>query len=149
MAAAQAPHALIAVALLSLCLAAEQFTDPIYWAAAIAVAGRHSSAACGVMNTGGNVVGGAGHIYLDRSGEVERIELNFSGHYRPHLTAGYARYVYRAIAGHPLLRLSPSCSFAGRVFKGLDAASSVVEFTADELRSDDPELDRTIEGLFL
>jgi hypothetical protein len=46
------------VALLSLCLAAEQFSDAIYWAAAIAVAGRRASAACGLMNTGGNLSGG-------------------------------------------------------------------------------------------
>jgi ACS family glucarate transporter-like MFS transporter len=63
-AAAQAPLAVVAVVLLSLCLAAEQFTDAIYWAAAIAVAGRHASAACGVMNTGGNVVGGAGALMV-------------------------------------------------------------------------------------
>jgi MFS transporter, ACS family, glucarate transporter len=63
-AAAQAPHPVVAVVLLSLCLAAEQFTDAIYWAAAIAVAGRHASAACGVMNTGGNVVGGAGALMV-------------------------------------------------------------------------------------
>jgi sugar phosphate permease len=46
------------VVLLSLCLAAEQFTDAIYWAAAISVAGRRASAACGLMNTGGNLSGG-------------------------------------------------------------------------------------------
>ena len=52
------PHPLAAVVLLSLCLAAEQFTDAIYWAAAISVAGRRASAACGLMNTGGNLSGG-------------------------------------------------------------------------------------------
>jgi ACS family glucarate transporter-like MFS transporter len=57
-AAARAPHPLGAVVLLSLCLGAQQFTDAIYWAATIAVAGRHASAACGVLNTGGNLVGG-------------------------------------------------------------------------------------------
>ena len=58
LAASRAPHPLVAVLLLSLCLAAEQFSDAIYWAAAIAVAGPRSSAACGLMNTGGNLAGG-------------------------------------------------------------------------------------------
>jgi ACS family glucarate transporter-like MFS transporter len=58
LAAGQATQPLAAVVLLSLCLAAEQFTDAIYWAAAIAVAGRRASAACGLMNTGGNLSGG-------------------------------------------------------------------------------------------
>jgi ACS family glucarate transporter-like MFS transporter len=58
LAAGWAPHPLAAVVLLSLCLAAEQFTDAIYWAAAISVAGRRASAACGLMNTGGNLSGG-------------------------------------------------------------------------------------------
>jgi ACS family glucarate transporter-like MFS transporter len=58
LAAGWAPHPLGAVVLLSLCLAAEQFTDAIYWAAAISVAGRRASAACGLMNTGGNLSGG-------------------------------------------------------------------------------------------
>ena len=58
LAAGWAPHPLVAVLLLSLCLAAQQFSDAIYWAAAIAVAGPRSSAACGLMNTGGNLSGG-------------------------------------------------------------------------------------------
>ena len=58
LAASRAPHPMVAVLLLSLCLAAEQFSDAIYWAAAIAVAGPRSSAACGLMNTGGNLSGG-------------------------------------------------------------------------------------------
>jgi ACS family glucarate transporter-like MFS transporter len=57
-AAAQAPHPIVAVLLLSLCLGAQQFTDAIYWAGSIAVGGRQASAACGVMNTGGNLAGG-------------------------------------------------------------------------------------------
>jgi predicted MFS family arabinose efflux permease len=57
-AAARAPHPIAAVVLLSLCLGAEQFTDAIYWAAAITLAGRDASAACGLMNTGGNLSGG-------------------------------------------------------------------------------------------
>jgi MFS transporter, ACS family, glucarate transporter len=50
--------AALAVLLLSLCLGGQQFTDAAYWAATISVSGRHASAACGVLNTGGNVVGG-------------------------------------------------------------------------------------------
>ena len=68
--AAVAPHPLVAVLLLSLCLAAEQFTDAIYWAATIAVAGRRASAACGLMNTGGNLLGGVGALLYPSRGPV-------------------------------------------------------------------------------
>jgi len=54
--AAQDPH--LAVIFLSLCLGFQQFTDSAAWAATASVGGEHSSAACGVLNTGGNVVGG-------------------------------------------------------------------------------------------
>ena len=64
MAAATAPHPIAAVILLSLCLGAQQFTDPIYWAAAIAVSGRRSAVACGVLNTGGNIIGGVGALVV-------------------------------------------------------------------------------------
>ena len=57
-AAAQAAGPVWAVGLLAVCLAAQQFTDSIYWAAMIAVAGRQASAGCGVMNTGGNLSNG-------------------------------------------------------------------------------------------
>jgi MFS transporter, ACS family, glucarate transporter len=57
-AAAQATRPVWAVGLLAVCLAAEQFTDAIYWAAMIAVAGRQASSGCGVMNTGGNLSNG-------------------------------------------------------------------------------------------
>ena len=43
---------------------AQQFVDPIYWAAAIAVSGRRAAAACGVLNTGGNIVGGVGALLV-------------------------------------------------------------------------------------
>ena len=56
--AARAVGPVWAVGLLALCLAAEQFTDAIYWAAMIAVGGRQASAGCGVMNTGGNLSNG-------------------------------------------------------------------------------------------
>jgi MFS transporter, ACS family, glucarate transporter len=61
-AAGAAPGPVGAVILLSLCLGAQQFTDPIYWAGTIAVSGRRASAACGVLNTGGNIVGGIGAL---------------------------------------------------------------------------------------
>jgi MFS transporter, ACS family, glucarate transporter len=71
LAAARAPDPVLAVILLSLCLGAQQFTDPVYWAAAMAVSGRHASAACGVMNTGGNIVGGVGALMVPLT--VERL----------------------------------------------------------------------------
>ena len=57
-AAATAANPLAAVALLSLCLAFQQMAEGAFWAATIAVSGRYSSSACGVLNTGGNAVGG-------------------------------------------------------------------------------------------
>lgn len=57
-AAAHAAGPVWAVGLLAACLAAEQFTDSIYWAAMIAVAGRQASSGCGIMNTGGNLSNG-------------------------------------------------------------------------------------------
>ncbi|MGE5414730.1 MAG: MFS transporter [Syntrophomonadaceae bacterium] len=49
---------LAAVVFVSLALASQQFADAAYWAATISISGRHASAACGVLNTGGNAVGG-------------------------------------------------------------------------------------------
>jgi ACS family glucarate transporter-like MFS transporter len=46
------------VVFLSCCLGCQQFTDSSYWAAATSVGGRHAATACGLLNTGGNVVGG-------------------------------------------------------------------------------------------
>lgn len=71
LAAARAPDPAIAVVLLSLCLGAQQFTDPVYWAAMIAVSGRRASAACGLLNTGGNLVGGIGALLVPLT--VERL----------------------------------------------------------------------------
>jgi ACS family glucarate transporter-like MFS transporter len=64
LAAAAASSPYVAVIYLSLCLASQQFTDSAYWAAATSVGGRHSPAACGVLNTGGNVVGGIGALMV-------------------------------------------------------------------------------------
>jgi nitrate/nitrite transporter NarK len=54
--AARGPYA--AVVFLACCLGCQQFTDSAYWAAATSVGGRHAATACGLLNTGGNVVGG-------------------------------------------------------------------------------------------
>jgi MFS transporter, ACS family, glucarate transporter len=53
-----------AVAFLALCSGLTQLADPVYWAAIVSVAGRHATAAGGVLNTGGNVVGGIGAILV-------------------------------------------------------------------------------------
>ena len=63
-AVARAEAPLVAVALLSACLGFQQATDPVYWAATTAVAGREAAAACGVLNTAGNVVGGIGALLV-------------------------------------------------------------------------------------
>ncbi len=63
-AVARAEAPLAAVALLSACLGFQQATDPVYWAATTAVAGREAAAACGVLNTAGNVVGGIGALLV-------------------------------------------------------------------------------------
>lgn len=57
-AAATAGTPVLAVVFLSLCLGCQQFAEGPYWAATISVGGRRCAAACGVLNTGGNVVGG-------------------------------------------------------------------------------------------
>ena len=60
--AASARDPRLAVVFLSLCLAGQQLTEGAFWAATIGVSGRHASAGCGVLNTGGNVVGGVGAL---------------------------------------------------------------------------------------
>ncbi len=54
---AAAPNAYLAIALLCLCFAGNQFTDGAYWQATIYVSGRFAAAGCGVLNTGGNFAG--------------------------------------------------------------------------------------------
>ena len=49
--------AYVALALLSLALGFEQFTEGAYWSGMTFVAGRHTATATGILNTGGNVVG--------------------------------------------------------------------------------------------
>ena len=60
--AATAMDPRLAVVFLSLCLGCQQFTEGPFWAAAIGVSGRNASAGCGILNTGGNAVGGVGAL---------------------------------------------------------------------------------------
>jgi ACS family glucarate transporter-like MFS transporter len=62
--AAQAVSPLMAVAFLSICLFGQQLTEGAFWSATISVSGRQASAACGVLNTGGNIVGGVGALMV-------------------------------------------------------------------------------------
>jgi ACS family glucarate transporter-like MFS transporter len=61
---ATAKNPYLAVVLLSLSFGCTQLTEGAYWAAAISVSGKHASAAAGVLNTGGNVVGGIGALLV-------------------------------------------------------------------------------------
>jgi ACS family glucarate transporter-like MFS transporter len=67
---ATARNPYLAVVLLSLSFGCTQLTEGAYWAAAISVSGRHASAAAGVMNTGGNVVGGIGALLVPITAEA-------------------------------------------------------------------------------
>ncbi len=67
---ATARNPYLAVALLSLSFGCTQLTEGAYWAAAISVSGRHASAAAGVLNTGGNVVGGIGALLVPITAET-------------------------------------------------------------------------------
>lgn len=57
LAGAGAPNPYVAVALLALCFGFTQFTEGAYWSGVTFTAGRHTSAATGVLNTGGNLPG--------------------------------------------------------------------------------------------
>ena len=61
---ATARNPYLAVAFLALSFGCTQLTEGPFWAAAISVSGKHASAATGVMNTGGNVVGGIGALLV-------------------------------------------------------------------------------------
>jgi ACS family glucarate transporter-like MFS transporter len=63
-AAAMAGDPYLAVGFLCAGLAFQQLTDSVYWAATMSVSGRHASAGCGVLNTGGNVVGGVNALLV-------------------------------------------------------------------------------------
>jgi ACS family glucarate transporter-like MFS transporter len=57
LAGATAGNPYVAVALLALCFGFTQFTEGSYWSGATFAAGRHTCAATGVLNTGGNLPG--------------------------------------------------------------------------------------------
>ncbi len=60
----------LAVVFLSLSFGCTQLTEGAYWTAAIFVSGKHASAGTGVMNTGGNVVGGIGALLVPITAEA-------------------------------------------------------------------------------
>jgi ACS family glucarate transporter-like MFS transporter len=59
-----------AVALLATCFGFNQITEAGFWATTIAVGGRHASAAAGVLNTGGNLVGFVGALLVPVTAEA-------------------------------------------------------------------------------
>jgi ACS family glucarate transporter-like MFS transporter len=67
---ATAKNPYLAVVFLSLSFGCTQLTEGAYWAAAIFVSGKHAAAATGVLNTGGNVVGGIGALLVPVTAEV-------------------------------------------------------------------------------
>jgi ACS family glucarate transporter-like MFS transporter len=67
---ATAKNPYLAVVLLSLSFGCTQLTEGSYWAASISVAGKHASAAAGILNTGGNVVGGIGALLVPITAEA-------------------------------------------------------------------------------
>ena len=56
-AGATATNQYLAIAFLSICFASTQFTEGAFWSGATFVAGHHTAAATGIMNTGGNLAG--------------------------------------------------------------------------------------------
>ncbi len=54
---ATATNSYLTVSLLCICFGFAQITEAAYWSTTISVAGRHASAAGGVLNTGANAVG--------------------------------------------------------------------------------------------
>ena len=63
-AGATVTNAYASVAFFALCSGLTQLTDPVYWGAIVAVTGKHAASASGIMNTGGNVVGGIGAVLV-------------------------------------------------------------------------------------
>ena len=54
----------VSVALLSIGFGCIQFVDGTYWAATMRIAGPQTQSATGILNTGGNVVGGIGAVIV-------------------------------------------------------------------------------------
>ena len=69
LAAAGAGNPYVAVLFLALCLAFQQLTEGPFWAAAVAVSGKHASTGCGILNTGGNIAGGVGALLVPITAE--------------------------------------------------------------------------------
>ena len=65
----------LALVLLCISFGWTQVTEAAYWSTTIAVAGRHSSLACGVLNTGANVVGFVGGMLVPVTAEVFNWEV--------------------------------------------------------------------------
>lgn len=61
---ANATTVTMTVTLLCICFGCTQLTEAAYWATTIAVSGRHSSSAGGVLNTGGNCAGFMGGLLV-------------------------------------------------------------------------------------
>lgn len=57
LAGANAPNAMVAVIMLSLCFGFTQFTEGAYWQGTTYAAGPHTATASGVLNMGGNIAG--------------------------------------------------------------------------------------------
>ena len=60
----------MAVAYFSISFACTQLTEGSFWAAIASVSGKHASSAGGVLNTGGNAVGGIGAILVPVTAEA-------------------------------------------------------------------------------
>lgn len=112
--------------------------DPEGWLI-LGSSGHHLLSGCGL-------VGAAGQIVFDADGLATEVNLNFSGHYRPPLTAEYARYAYRVLSGHPLIELAPGCSINGRVFDEEAVFTTVLRFDPADLVGDGDELMLAIEA---
>ncbi|WP_337173604.1 hypothetical protein [Paludisphaera sp.] len=96
--------------------------------------------------SGGRPVGAAGQIYVDEEGVVTTINLNFSGHYRPPLTAEYARYTYTALIGHPLLSFTADCAINGRRNFSLEGPLTLIAVDPHDLLMDDGRLEYLLDA---
>jgi ACS family glucarate transporter-like MFS transporter len=59
-----ASDSVVSVALLSLSFGCTQFVDATYWMATIRIAGPQAQSATGMLNTGGNIMGGVGAMLV-------------------------------------------------------------------------------------
>jgi ACS family glucarate transporter-like MFS transporter len=67
---ATAKNPYLAVVFLSVSFGSTQLTEGPYWTAAIYVSGKYAPAGTGVMNTGGNIVGGIGALLVPITAEA-------------------------------------------------------------------------------